>query len=343
MNNIMIPWFKSKKEEVFDKFGVELTSTFTEYISDKKSLNFKCSTCDFTFVSDLAYARSLFCKLCNPRSRQQTELTKFVQSLGFDVVLDTRKIIDPKEIDIWIPKLGIGVEYDGFYFHRNKDDSKKYAIAEENGIRIIRVFEDEYKYKPQIVLSRIRAVLGKVDNKVYARQCTVVELSNTESNLFFESTHIQGNVGATAKYGLMYNGEIVSAMSFGKPRYDKVSQWELLRFSNKLDTIVVGGASKLFSHFVKEHDPESIVSYCDVRYGSGNLYEVLGFKYNHTTQANYFYYKNGIRHSRVKFQKHKLPELLKYFDETLSESENMSYNGYIKIYDNGNKVYKWTT
>lgn len=341
MDTRMRPWFTEKQNEVFTDFGVNLISTFDEYLQDKKNLKFSCHTCGFSFVNDMSFSRSLFCKICNPRSRQQTELTKFIQSFGFDVELDTRKIIAPKEIDIWIPSLNIGIEYDGFYHHRNKDDSKKYKLAEEKGIRIIRVFEDEYKYKQEIVLSRIESAIGKTENKIYARQCVIVELNSETSSKFLEKTHIQGNINASIRYGLMYDNELISVMTFSKPRYDTTSEWELIRFSNKLNTIVIGGASKLFKHFIKMHTPKNIVSYCDVRYGTGNIYKLLGFVETGRTQSNYFYYKNGIRHSRVKFQKHKLEGLLKNFNPLISESENMDNNGYIKIFDNGNKVFKW--
>ncbi len=132
-------------------------------------------------------------------------------------------------------------------------------------------------------------------------------------------------------------------MSFGKSRYSKKYEWELIRFCNKLNYNVVGGASRLFKHFIKTYDPNNIISYCDIRVFTGELYEKLGFSYSHTSKPDYFYFKkpNYTLYSREMFQKHKLKNLLEIYDETLTEKENMFNNGYRRIWDCGNKVYIW--
>jgi very-short-patch-repair endonuclease len=345
VENRLVPWFQSKKEEILNNYHVILESTFEEYKENKKKLNFRCidETCGFKFVNDMSCGRSLFCKICNPKSKQQTELTKFCIGLGFDVEVDTRQIITPKEIDIYIKELNIGIEFDGFYWHDDKDDTTKTKLAKEHGVRLIRVFEDEYKHKKEIVLSRLSSILGKSENKIYARNCTIKEIDSETSRKFLESNHIQGNVNASVKYGLFHEEILVAVMTFSRPRYDKTSEWELIRFASILNTNVVGGASKLFSHFKKIVNPKSIVSYCDLRYGTGVVYEKLGFTFSHQTNSNYFYYKGGMRHSRVKFQKHKLEGLLEYFDPLKSETENMSNNGYLKIHDSGNLVFRYVS
>jgi hypothetical protein len=43
-------------------------------------------------------------------------------------------------------------------------------------------------------------------------------------------------------------------MTFGKNRFKKQSnEWEMIRFCNKLNTNIIGGASKLFKHFLQNH------------------------------------------------------------------------------------------
>ena len=74
---------------------------------------------------------------------------------------------------------------------------------------------------------------------------------------------------------------------------------------------------------------------------NGNVYRNNGFKELKPSASNYFYIKNGRRFSRVKFQKHKLKNLLESFDEELTEKENMSNNGYNWIYDCGNWVFEY--
>ena len=115
--------------------------------------------------------------------------------------------------------------------------------------------------------------------------------------------------------------------------------YELLRFCNKLNTTVVGGASKLLKHFVKVHNPKEIISYCDRRWSQGNMYEKLGFKFDHVSQPNYYYVINGKRENRFKYRK---SELIKQgFNKDKSEHEIMLERGIYRIYDCGTKVYKW--
>ncbi len=92
-----------------------------------------------------------------------------------------------------------------------------------------------------------------------------------ESKIFLDENHIQGNCISKYRYGLYYNNELISLMTFGKSRFK--DEFELLRFCNKLGYNVVGGASKLFFHFLKDHEEiKEVISYADRRWSVGNLY-----------------------------------------------------------------------
>ena len=129
-------------------------------------------------------------------------------------------------------------------------------------------------------------------------------------------------------------------MTFGKSRYNKNYTWELLRFCSLKGYNVVGGASKLLSHFRKQYSG-SIISYANRRWSNGDLYRKLGFKMIGKTDPNYFYFKDGHTElfSRIAFQKHKLKSLLENFNPDLTEEQNMFNNNYRKIYDSGNLVF----
>ena len=278
----------------------------------------------------------------------ESELLEFIQTLySGKVITNTRKVIPPKELDIYIPGLNLAFEFDGIYWHselRGKD--KNYHInktkqCEEYGIRLVHIFENEWLERSDIVKSRIRNLLGK-STKIHARKCKIRELLSNESTEFFKLNHIQGSTRSNLCYGLEFNGEIVAAMSFGIPRFNKSVQWELIRFSNKLNHSVVGGAGKLFNYFIKSHSPVSIVSYSDNRWNTGNLYRQLNFNIFNNGPPAYHYTKDYITlENRVKYQKHKLPNLLENFDHILSEWANMQANGYDRIWDCGNTTYMW--
>lgn len=339
MRNKMVPWFSNKCKVTKETFDVEVLTSLDEYVADKTKINYKCISCDYTFTKDFSFNRSLFCKFCNPSSKPQGELSKYIRDFGLTIQVDCRTQLDKKEIDIYIPDKNIGIEYDGFYWHNDNDNSDKYELADSRGIRLIKIFEDEFKNKKPIVLSRIKSILGFIDTKIYARKCEIKQIDYKTSAIFFDRTHIQGSTVSSIQYGLYYNDKLVACMSFGKPRFNKDYDYELIRYSSELDLMVVGGASKLFTEFRKKFSGKSVISYCDLRYGTGKLYDNLGFDFLNKTSPGYFYYKKGKRYSRVKFQKHKLVNILEYFDENESESVNMNNNGYLKIWDLGHKVY----
>jgi hypothetical protein len=142
---------------------------------------------------------------------------------------------------------------------------------------------------------------------------------------------------------LYYNDILVAAMSFGKPRFSNTSEWELIRFANNLHTNVVGAANKLFSHFLKFQLPKSVISYCDIRWNTGNVYRALGFTEMKPSGPSPWYTNdyNNIQH-RTGLQKHKLMGILTEYDPLATAWENLVANGYDRYWDCGNYVFLYT-
>lgn len=115
---------------------------------------------------------------------------------------------------------------------------------------------------------------------------------------------------------------------------------KLLRFCNKLNTSVVGGASKLLAAFDKDHTAPSLISYADLRWSVGNLYKQLGFTWKHDSVTNFWYVINDRRVGRQVYQKHKQHKVLEGFDPTLTAAQNMIEHGIYQIHDVGNGVWK---
>jgi hypothetical protein len=129
-------------------------------------------------------------------------------------------------------------------------------------------------------------------------------------------------------------------MTFGKGRVmmgGDSNQYELLRFCNKLNTTVIGGADKLLKHFIKTYNPKEIISYADRRWSQGDLYKKLGFTHIHDSKPNYFYIINKKREYRFKYRKDVLVK--EGFDASKSEHHIMLDRGLYRIYDCGNKKY----
>ena len=275
----------------------------------------------------------------------ERQIGEFLDSLEIPYHTSDRTILKPKELDIVINSLNLAIEINGLVWHgENMGKDKQYHLSKMTdckykGIRLIQITDEEWTTKQEIVKSRLTGILGK-NTKIWARKCKVKELDTSTVINFFQTTHIQGYCVSRVAYGLFYNDELVAAMTFCKSRYNKKYEWELLRYSNKLYTNVIGGASKLLSHFEKQNNPKSIISYCDLRWNTGTVYEKIGFTRLSQSSPNYWYTKNGrTTESRVKYQKHKLSKLLDQYDSSLTEWENMKNNGYDRIWDCGNLVF----
>jgi hypothetical protein len=285
-------------------------------------------------------------------SHYEIELGDFIASIigEENIIRNDRTILDGNELDIYIPTKNIAFEFDGLYWHSEikKPDKnyhlKKTNICENKGIQLIHIFEDEWIHKNDICKSRIKNLLG-VSERIYARKCKIIEVDKKDAKKFFIDNHIQGNVNAKIIYGLKYNNEIVSMMSFGELRKNlgqkaTKGHFELLRFANKQNTTVIGGASKLFNHFIKMNNPIEITSYADRRWSKGNLYEQLNFEYSHNSDPNYFYVINDERKNRFGFRKDIL--ISKYGCLPNDTEHNFCKSkGWCRIYDCGTKVYKW--
>lgn len=283
-------------------------------------------------------------------SVSEKELCDFIRNNYDGITMQNYRSIlsGNKELDIYLPSKKIAFEFDGLYWHNEKNQpSRSYHVNKTNecadkGIQLIHIFEDEWIYKKDIVKSRILHLLGK-SHKIYARKCDIREVNSSTARLFLNENHIQGFCGSTYRFGLYYNNELVSLMTFGSKRKNLGSKtinghYELLRFCNKLNTNVVGGASKLFKHFIKVVNPSNVISYADRRWSKGDLYEVLGFTLTHKSQPSYFYVINDKRENRFNYRKDVL--IREGYDSEKTEHQIMLDRGIYRIYDCGCLVYE---
>lgn len=282
-------------------------------------------------------------------SAGETNLVDFLSNYTQNIIKNDRTIIAPRELDIVLPDFNLAIEFNGSFWHSELHGKSKYfhvsktVACEQQNIQLIQIWDYEWKTQPDIIKSKLLHKLQK-STKIFARKCSIIDVSTTDRRNFLNENHIQGDCASSVNIGAIFNGELVSLATFAKARYTSAAQWELIRFCNKLNTTVVGACSKLITHFIKLHNPNSIVSYADRRWSTGNLYTQIGFEFIHDTDPNYRYFLNSNPScvmSRIKFQKHKLPKLLKVVDLSKTEWENMQNNNYDRIWDCGNKTYIW--
>ena len=221
--------------------------------------------------------------LINPKeSYQEFEIISFVRGLGVSCYKD-KSILKPYEIDCYCPEYKIGIEFNGTFWHSNLHKEKDYHIkksklAEQKGIRLIHIYESEWedpRTRP-ILESMLKIAFGKVENRIYARNCVIREITNKEAKPFNEANHLQGHRNAQITYGLFYEDKLVQLMSFSR---HKKYGWEIIRGCPGSNNVVVGGVSKLFKHFVRENNPDQVFSYADFNKFDGEGYLALGMKF----------------------------------------------------------------
>jgi hypothetical protein len=133
-------------------------------------------------------------------------------------------------------------------------------------------------------------------------------------------------------------------MTFSKLRKnlkqnDIEGNFELLRFCNKLNTNIVGGASKLFKYFINTYNPLKIISYADRDWSDGGLYQKLNMSPLQPTTPGYHWYKSKIKYNRFNFRKDLLVKQGE--DPNLTEYEIMLKNGFYRVWNTGNLKYEW--
>jgi hypothetical protein len=284
---------------------------------------------------------------------KDTTLELFVKNIldehNIEYETNVRNIIVPKELDIYIPSKNIAIECNGIYWHSsfekpNNYHINKYRLCKERNIQLMSIWEDWIRNKPEIVESILLSKLGLIGNTIYARKCIIKEVDSKTCNCFLEANHIQGSLNSTIKLGLYYKDELVSVMTFCKERngmggkHLKKETWELARFCNKLNTRVIGGASKLLKHFIKNYNPKSIVSFSMNDVSNGNLYKTLGFESDYKITSSYWYIDDNIRYHRLNYTKDAIINkgLAPNDDKnTWTEFEVMEKLGFLRIYDSG--------
>ena len=286
-------------------------------------------------------------------SELETDVYDYIKSIcNTNVERHNRSILHGQELDIYIPEKKIAIEFNGTYWHSESQKPIKYhqnktVECAKQGIRLIHIFE--YEWIDNINRSKLTRYLYDIVNndtldKLYARKLTVKEVSTEDKDEFETEYHLQSSAHSEINIGIYNNTDLVGIMTFGKPRFNKNYQYELIRMCFKSYIKIIGGAERMFSYFVNKYKPTSIITYCDISKFTGKAYLKLGFKTDKDslTSPNYVWIssdRNNVIH-RYQTQKHKLIAQ-GIGTENQTEDEIMTNLGYIKVYDCGNLKFEW--
>lgn len=287
-------------------------------------------------------------------SSYEVELHDFLKTYNIDFETN-RQILIGKEIDILIPSLNLGIEFDGLIWHSEfygkKDKNyhlNKTILCNQKGYSLIHIFEDEYVNNKDIVFSKLKHLIKKDYDlpKIQGRKILVKEIYKNDAEIFLNKFHIQGFSSSTVYLGGFYNEELISVMSFKNGGITN-KDWELTRFATNYNYRYQGVGGKLFKYFIRNYNPKNVISFADRRWTinpNNNLYTNLGFELVSITKPDYRYYNSKIdkfkRFHKFSLNKNKLSKLYG-FPLTMTEKEMAIEAGFDRIWDCGLFKYVW--
>ena len=337
--------------------GFDVETTIDEFIGiNNMKLTLRHHSCGQIFTKKVNNGiwRRLYCPKCETiysgKSKEEKEVLDFVKSIYSGTIIENWRGLPgktkngKKEIDIYLPDLKLGIEYNGLFYHSNLRTYHflKFKLAKNLGIHLLQIHSLQWfdaNFRRQF--KNYLLDLCQKPKKIYGRECEIKIIDKKAKTEFLLKHHFQGDDVSKHAYGLFHKNKLVALMTFGKPRFNKNFEWEIVRFCVESGVHILGGSEKLFKHFCKLHKPKSVISYSDNDFFTGRMYTNLGFTFSHYNSSNYFWWKGNEIVSRYKAKKHNLKNILPNFDKNLSEKENMENNGYAKYYTSGNSVWVW--
>ncbi len=181
----------------------------------------------------------------------------------------------------------------------NRCMQEVHSFRQQGKLAII-LWEDQWNRSRNIVISRIKALLG-ISARIPGRLTYVARIDKSKTNQFLSENHLQGNVSSKYRYGLFLpvryfrilkqefaipnraEDLLVAVATFSNARIfqkqDKpFRSFEMIRFANLLETTVIGGMNKLMAAFSNDFTPDDIMTYADLEWSDGAAYRRLGFE-----------------------------------------------------------------
>lgn len=192
-------------------------------------LEWRCRRCGKTFIQrkyehQPYIARCLDCFPLRGRdSRLENELSGYIG--GFypgEIQRNSRKVVPPRELDFYFPDIGFAVEFNGVYWHSVDQDCpagyhmEKTEACGRLGVRLLQVFDFEWKYRREAVESCLKAGFGLFDRRIQADECSVSEIDCESARRFFDANYL-GPFPSSGKYAALSTGDgVVQVLAAGK-------------------------------------------------------------------------------------------------------------------------------
>jgi len=348
-------------DEIVNRLNEKNLILLSNYKGVKEKVLVKCKKCgnEYEITPDSIFSSINGCKVCSLKDPiWEGEIYELFKSKYNLNVIRNYKFYGNFEVDIYFPDYKIGLELNGLYWHsfspyikngfQNENQCKwhlynKKILGLKNNINIIFLFEHEYHNRQFFnkFLDFFLTKFGIYDKKIYARKCVFKEVNQSLAFEFYKENHLLDNPSPGKHFGLFFDDELVSLMSFKRIKDD----WMLTRYCSKRKYQVIGGFKKLLLNIIRFLNIKTnIYTFIDLRFvdPKHNVFVRNSFKKVGEVEPRYFYWKNSPKNpkefkilDRIYAQKKHLRKILPKFNENLTENENVFKYFFGKCYDCG--------
>lgn len=339
---------KLDNEEIAERLkrnapSFELVAGLEDYKNiGTENLTFKCKICGTEQRRSFFSIMTNRCYTCDPSgSTQQVEIERFVNSLGFKTVPCDREMIAPYEIDVYVPTEKIGIEMNGVFFHselyKDKDyHTRKTLLAAEHGIRLIHIFDDEWKEKRELCESMIRNMLNMPHRTIDTKDLGFVKIDSTTRTQFFDENCLEDDVNASISFGAYLDNELVAATSIRLPQISETDNMaEIVRFCTKKNTTIKEWLKKMLMTAKEDQDikkTNGFVAYVDERLENNKELEQSGFVIVRYDQPTQWWTDGSTRIDRFKVRADS--------ERGMTEQDVADELGVFKVWGCRNRVYE---
>jgi predicted SprT family Zn-dependent metalloprotease len=268
------------------------------------------------------------CGCVDPGKSQDSQAGEIYKKLLMfypDTQFNTREVIKPFELDIWIPSIKTGIEYHGLHWHSEetlkspRKDYEKYLLCQTLGIRLIQIYSDE---NWQLILDQLIPKKQKRIKPIFIF-CILDEIKP-----FLSQYHYLGDNQCSGTHYIcaMYKDKVVGAWVF-KKRSEEVVEWTRACWDHSFKTW--NPHQKALGLILQLNKYKTIVSFSDNRLHDGSLYRSLGFECVKELKPDYYYTKQQQRKHKFNFR----------VPAGVNEQEEAAKKGWYRIWDSGKR--KW--
>lgn len=237
----------------------------------------------------------------------------FVQSLGLpDAVQRSVGPTPELTFDVWSPAKRVGFDVHDLSGGRPGIYERGFLrarllAARSADARYVQFFSDEWRHKADICRSVVANAMGATPIKLNGRDCVTDVVSALQTKPFLNECHLQGATRASDHVLLKHPEHgIVGCVTVRTPiqkKYGHVA--ELARLAFRPGFSVRGGAGKVIDvalDLARKKGFDGMLSYSELRFGTGGVYLQCGFEQVGETTVNYFYTQGVTRYDRFKYR-----------------------------------------